>query len=294
VAVLGTGRMGVAMARSLSRNGFPLVLYNRSAARATTLASELGGHLASTAATPADAVARADVAISMVSDEAAVSQLYHGAGGVLEGIQPGAVLLEMSTVPPHVVRGLEPAVRTRGGAILDAPVSGSVTLAEAGTLTIMAGGESADLERVRPVLEGMAARIFHMGGLGTGATIKLAVNAVIFALNQSLAESLVLAERAGVDRATAYSVFASSAIAAPYTQYKQAAFVDPAGTPVAFTLGLAAKDLDLIMGLAEAVGARLPQTATNRAAIQEAAAAEGANADLSAIASWLRDHPAEG
>lgn len=284
-ALMGTGRMGSAMARSLARNGFSLVLYNRSPERAQALADELGATVASTAA---EAVAGAPVAISMVSDEAAVEELYRGTDGAIEGVSQGCVLLEMSTVPPHVVRALAPDVRARDGAILDAPVSGSVALAEAGTLTIMAGGEAADLERARPVLEGLSARIFHMGPLGTGATIKLALNSIIFGLNQSLAEALVLAEQAGVERAAAYEVFAASAIAAPYTKYKEAAFVDPEGTPVAFSLGLAAKDLDLILTLARAVGATMPQTESNLASIDAAAGYAGPEADLSAVADRLR------
>jgi 3-hydroxyisobutyrate dehydrogenase/2-hydroxy-3-oxopropionate reductase len=288
VALMGVGRMGSAMARSLSRNGFSLELYNRSADKARALADELG---ASVAMTAAEAVARAPVAISMVSDEAAVEALYRGPEGVIEGISEGCVLLEMSTVPPHVSQALEPDVRARGGAILDAPVSGSVLLAESGTLTIMAGGEAADLERARSVLEGLSAQIFHMGPLGTGATIKLAVNSIIFGLNQILAEALVLAEKAGVERAKAYEVFAASAIAAPYTKYKQAAFVDPEGTAVAFSLGLAAKDLGLILTLARAVGAAMPQTETNLAAVDAASDVAGTGADLSAVAVPLRASP---
>jgi len=138
------------------------------------------------------------------------------------------------------------------------------------------------------VLEGLSARIFHMGPLGAGATIKLAVNAIIFALNQSLAEALVLAERAGVERATAYEVFAASAIAAPYVKYKEAAFVDPEETAVAFSLGLAAKDLDLIGALANRTGARMPQSEVNLAVILEASASQGSEADLAAIAEHLR------
>jgi len=277
--------MGSAMARSLARAGFSLTLYNRSATKAEALAAEIGS---TTAATAAEAVATAPLAISMVSDESAVEALYRGPSGVLAGLSEGATLLEMSTVPPHVVRALEPDVRARGGTVLDAPVSGSVPLAEAGTLTIMVGGEVADLERARPVLEGLSARIFHMGPLGAGATIKLAVNAIIFALNQSLAEALVLAERAGVERATAYEVFAASAIAAPYVKYKEAAFVDPEETAVAFSLGLAAKDLDLIGALANRTGARMPQSEVNLAVILEASASQGSEADLAAIAEHLR------
>lgn len=286
VALLGTGRMGSAMARSLTRNGFSLTLYNRSRDKAETLAGEIGADVATT---PAEAVAAAPVAITMVADEAAVVTLYRDEGGILEGLSEGRTVVEMSTVPPDVVRSLETDVRARGGGILDAPVSGSVPLAESGTLTIMVGGETVDLERARPVLEGMSSTIFHMGPLGSGATIKLAVNSIIFGLNQSLAEALVLAELAGVERATAYEVFAASAIAAPYTKYKQAAFTDPEGTPVAFSLGLAAKDLALILGLADEVGARMSQTQANLASIEETASAMGDGADLSAIASHLRD-----
>jgi len=285
VALLGTGRMGSAMARSIARGGFELVLFNRSPAKAESLATELGATVAGSAA---EAVAAATIAISMVSNEAAVEELYRGPDGILDGLAPGRVLLEMSTVPPYVCQGLDDEVRSRGGTILDAPVSGSVPLAEAGTLTIMVGGDAGALEQARPVLEAMSSRIFHMGLLGTGATIKLAVNSIIFALNQSLSEALVLAERAGVERATAYEVFANSAIAAPYTKYKEAAFVDPAGTPVAFSLELAAKDLDLILTLARAAGATMEQTETNLAIIEAAIASVGPGADLSAIAEHLR------
>jgi 3-hydroxyisobutyrate dehydrogenase len=285
VAILGTGRMGSAMARSLARHGFALRLWNRTPGKAEALAAEIGARTVESAAA---AVAGATAAISMVSDEAGVVALYRGSGGVLEGLDHDCLLMEMSTVPPHVVRGLDADVRARGGAIIDAPVSGSVALAEAGTLTIMVGGSAGDLERARPVLEGMSSRIFHLGPLGMGATIKLAVNALIFALNQSLAEALVLAERAGIDRATAYEVFANSAVAAPYTIYKQAAFVDPDHTPAAFSLSLAGKDLGLILALAGAVGANMSQSQTNLAVIRDAAAIVGNDADLSAVAQFLR------
>src|SRR5262245_25010720 len=118
VAILGTGRMGSAMARSLARHGFSVTAHNRTPQRAASLAAEIG---CATAASAAEAVAAAPVAISVVADEAAVLDLYRGDGGVLEGVTAGTTLLEMSTVPPHVVRGLEADVRGRGAAILDAP-----------------------------------------------------------------------------------------------------------------------------------------------------------------------------
>ena len=174
----------------------------------------------------------------------------------------------MSTVSPSVVRSLASAVRARGADILDAPVSGSVSLAAAGQLSLMIGGEPPTLERVRPVLEALAARMTHVGQLGSGATVKLCVNTIIFGLNQSVAEALVLAERAGVDRATAYDVFLNSAIAAPFVRYKEGAFVDPASAPVAFSVELAIKDLGLVGARAgrciDAPGARRPGAVSGR------------------------------
>ena len=285
VAILGTGRMGSAMARALARDGHQLTLCNRTPERATALAAEIGGRAV---ATPREAGAEAEVIISMVADDAAVRDLYQGPDGLLAGLTPGSVAVESSTVLPTVVRELAPHVHERGAAILDAPVSGSVSLAEAGQLTLMVGGEAADLERARPALESIAGRIFHLGPLGAGATLKLAVNAAIFGLNESLAEALVLAERAGVDRARAYEVFAASAVGAPYVQYKQAAFLQPDETPVAFSLELAAKDMAHILALAGAVGARMPQAELNRSMLVEAAAGGRGGADLSSVASQLR------
>ncbi len=178
----------------------------------------------------------------------------------------------MSTIAPETVRAVEPSVRARGATLLDAPVSGSVPVVERGELLIMAGGDAEALDRARPVLEAMSSKIIHVGELGTGATMKLAVNALVHGLNAALSESLVLAERAGVDRTAAYEVFASGAAAAPYVLYKRAAFERPDETPVAFRLDLVGKDLDLILELARAVGAPMPQAETNRDVVRAALA----------------------
>jgi 3-hydroxyisobutyrate dehydrogenase/2-hydroxy-3-oxopropionate reductase len=285
VAVLGTGRMGSAMARALHAAGHDLVLYNRTAATARTLASALGARVA---AEPKDAVANAAVAITMLADGRAVEDTYRRPNGILEGIHPGVVLLEMSTVEPRISRTLEPSIRERGGALLDAPVSGSVTLAESGKLTVMVGGDADALERARPVLDALAGRVFHLGPIGNGAAMKLAVNAVIFGLDVALAEALVMAERAGVDRAAAWDVFEASAIGAPFVGYKRAAFLDPATTPVAFALDLAAKDLGLIADLAEETGVPAQQARTNLEVIRAAAGSVGGERDFADVAEHLR------
>ena len=179
----------------------------------------------------------------MVADDAAVHALYEGPDGVTAGLRSGSVAIDMSTVLPDTIRAIAPAIRARRGGVLDAPVSGSVSSTLSGQLTIMVGGEAADLERARPVLERLAHRIFHLGPLGSGTVMKLAVNTVIYGLNGAVAEGLVLAERNGIDRSAAYDVLAVSAVGAPYLGYKRAAFIEPDATPVAFALELADKDL---------------------------------------------------
>jgi 3-hydroxyisobutyrate dehydrogenase-like beta-hydroxyacid dehydrogenase len=285
VAIVGTGRMGGAMAGRLSRLGHTVTVYNRTVARAERVAAQTGAAVVSTAR---QAAAEADVVIVSVADDAAVTAAYSGPDGLAAGLGEGAVVLEASTVAPGTIRSLAPQVERRSATLLDAPVSGSVSVVERGELTFMVGGDAAGLERARPVLNALAARVFHLGALGTGATMKLAVNAVVHALNEALSEALVLAERAGVERAAAYEVFAASAVAAPFVHYKKDAFLHPDETPVAFMLDLVAKDLALINDLAEEVGARMDQLAANRRVVDHALAAGYGNRDLSAIAALLR------
>jgi len=285
VAMVGTGRMGSAMARSIARAGFELIVHNRTPQKAEELAAEVGCRLGST---PAETAAAADVTITMLADDAAVRSTYDGPEGLLAGARPGSVLVDMSTVRPETLGAFGGRAREAGVGLLDSPVSGSVHLAEAGTLTLMVGGDLDDLERARPVLDAVAKTVFHLGPLGTGAAMKLAVNTVIFGLNQSLAEALVLAEAAGIERDRAYDVLAASAVGAPFVGYKRAAYLEPETTPVAFSLDLTDKDLGLITELAGALGVPMPQAATNRAVVNEARASGGGDRDFSAVAVELR------
>jgi 3-hydroxyisobutyrate dehydrogenase-like beta-hydroxyacid dehydrogenase len=282
VAVLGTGRMGGAMVGTLRREGFDVVVWNRERAKADEVAAATG---AVVVGTPGAALAEAELALTSLADDAAVEAVYADA---IQGFHPGQVVLEMSTIAPQTVLGIAPAVRAAGAALLDAPVSGSVPVVERGELLIMVGGDADALDRARPVLEALSSRVVHVGELGAGATTKLAVNALVHGLGVALAESLVLAERAGVERSTAYEVFASGAAAAPFVLYKRAAFERPDETPVAFRLDLVAKDLDLILALAERVGAPMPQAVSNRDEIGSALAAGLGERDMSVLAEYLR------
>lgn len=285
VAVVGTGRMGGAMVATLRRAGFPVRIWNRTSARAQEVGERTGATVAQTAM---EAVTEADVVISSLADDAAVLEAYTGPGGVVAGLHAGQIVLEMSTIAPGTVRHVAALVEERGATLSDAPVSGSVPTVEKGELTIMVGGDDSALERARPVLDALATKVFHVGALGAGATVKLAVNSLVHAIDVGLSEALVLAEKAGVDRSAAYDVFAAGAAAAPFVLYKRQAFEHPDETPPAFLLELMAKDLDLILDLARAVGARMDQAAQNRRTVGQALAAGFAGHDLSAVAAYLR------
>lgn len=291
VAVVGTGRMGSAMARAIAGGGATLVLHNRTPDAARALAEELGAEVAGSAA---EAAASAEVTITMLADGDAVRAVWDGPSGIVAGAHEGGVLVDMSTVPPDTLAPFEAPVRDRGSGILDAPVSGSTVLAESGQLTIMAGGTADDLERARPALDLVARAVTHVGPLGSGAALKLAVNAMIFAINNSVSEALVLAEKAGLDRAVAYDFFVSSAAGAPFVGYKRDAFVNPDGIPVAFSFDLAEKDLRLIVDLADRLGAPIPQTRVNQQIIGAASARLGGDRDASAVAVHLRQQTREG
>lgn len=194
----------------------------------------------------------------------------------------------MSTIDPRTLSVIEPEISGNGAALVNAPVSGSVQLVEAGNLTVMAGGDANAIAKAEPVLGVLAAKVFHVGGLGAGATTKLAVNAIVHSINVAVSEALVLAEKAGVDRATAYEVFASSAAGAPFVGYKRAAFESSETAPVAFSLDLVAKDLDLILAMDADVGVEMEQGTANRAVTGKAIGAGYGSNDVSSIARYLR------
>jgi 3-hydroxyisobutyrate dehydrogenase-like beta-hydroxyacid dehydrogenase len=285
VAVVGMGRMGAAMARRLDEAGFAVTVHNRSRERAAAVAEDIG---AAVAATPREAAASAPIVVCSLADDAAVRAVYEGEDGLAAGLAGGTVVLETSTVAPETVEVIAPLVRDAGATLLDAPVSGSVPSVQAGSLMIMVGGDEAAIPAARPVLDALAARVHHVGRTGAGATMKLAVNALVHAINVAVSEALVLAERAGIQRERAYEVFLGSAAAAPFLQYKRQAFEQPDATPVAFSIDLVAKDLDLILALAARVGAPMGQAVTNRGIVGDVAAAGLADADLSAVAEHLR------
>jgi 3-hydroxyisobutyrate dehydrogenase-like beta-hydroxyacid dehydrogenase len=274
------------MAGRIATAGHTVTLWNRTGSKSEAVASDLPG--AAVADTARDAAAAADVVVVSLADDAALRSAYGGDDGLVAGLSPGTVVADTSTVAPDTIRELGDQVAATGAALVDTPVSGSVASIESGAVLVMAGGDEEAIERARPALASFSKRIIPLGPLGSGATMKLAVNSLVFGLNQALAEALVLAERAGVERHLAYEVFGDSAAGAPFVAYKRAAYEDPDTAPVAFAIDLVAKDLDLAAALAAAVGSPVPQLEVNRRVIGDAITAGFGDADMSAVAKQLR------
>jgi 3-hydroxyisobutyrate dehydrogenase-like beta-hydroxyacid dehydrogenase len=285
VAMVGAGRMGTAMAGRVADAGHDVVVFNRTRLRAEEAAGRTDARVADSARVAAES---AEVCLVSLADDAAVMATYLDDNGLIAGLQPGAVVCDASTVAPSTVRSLAPLVAHKEAILLDTPVLGSVSVVESGTLIVMVGGDQSALDRARPVLETFAKSIFHLGDVGAGATIKLVVNSLVHSLNVAVSEALVLAEKAGLDRETVYDIFEAGAVGAPYVKYKREAFLKPGEVPVAFSLGLVAKDQELIHALAELTGTRMDQAEASRQLVAEAVQAGLGEWDTSEVATFLR------
>lgn len=279
--------MGQAIAGRLAHAGLLHALYNRTSSVCQTLATAFGVRACETIE---DLAHSCQIIITTVSDAAAVRQIYEPPQGLLEFLRPDTLCIEMSTVGPEPVQRLGDELRSRGCALLDAPVSGSTQMAARGELTILLGGDARDLHRAQPILSALGRHAFHLGQLGAGATMKLAINNIVYGLNGSLAEALALAERSGIARHEAYEAIAHSAAAAPFVQYRRGLFEHPRAEPVQMRLQLAAKDLALIERLGDRLGVPLPQAAVNREVMRQAIAAGLGLEDVSIVAEHLRNH----
>ncbi|HEV8308665.1 MAG TPA: NAD(P)-dependent oxidoreductase [Methylomirabilota bacterium] len=253
---VGLGAMGGRMAKRLLDAAYPVVGYNRTPARARWLV-DAGMRAAASPRAVADA---ADVVFSMVTDTDALHAVARGPDGILAGLRPGAVYVEMSTVHPATIRALGAEVVSRGAVMLDAPVSGSVATLEAGQLAFMVGGDPAVLERVRPYLLAIGPTITHVGPLGLAMTMKVATNLGLAVQMLAFSEAVLLAEKAGIARERAVEALLRSVIASPMVRYR-GPFVLSMPAEAWFDVGMMQKDLRLALDIGRAVGAVLPATA---------------------------------
>jgi 3-hydroxyisobutyrate dehydrogenase-like beta-hydroxyacid dehydrogenase len=284
VGFAGLGRMGAPMASNLATAGFDVTLWNRSIDKAHSLASEIGAGVVST---PRELAESCDVVISMLADDEASTAVHLGPDGVFTATTGAHHVLPMGTHDPEHVREL--ASRAGDRVVIDAPVSGATAAAETAQLTIMAGASESVIASVLPVLAALGKETVCLGRVGAGATMKLAVNLLIHGLNQTLAESLTLAEAAGIDPADAYRVIENSAAAAPMLHYRKALYLDEQANPVQFALSLARKDVSLAIGLGDSLGVPLPQTKTTFDQLRAAEASGFGDRDMASIVNYLRE-----
>lgn len=252
VGFIGLGIMGTGMARNLLAAGIPLTVYNRTASRARPLVEE-GASLADS---PADLASQVDIVVCCVSDTPDVERVLLGEDGVASTASPGTLVIDCSTISPTATREIGAALHERDIALVDAPISGGSEGAQRGTLSIMVGGEDADVARAIPVLDPFAATITHIGGLGAGQGAKL-VNQVLVVGNMLAAsEALVFAAAQGLDLDRTLEAVVGGAAGSWMLANRGPQVVDRDWRP-GFTVDLQQKDLRLVSEASGEVGAPL-------------------------------------
>lgn len=275
--------MGSRMARRLLDAGNDLTVWNRSPHKADPLL-QAG---ARGAPSPAKAGTAADILVTMVSDPAALDDVMSGEDGVLSGIRPGALLLEMSTVGPRAIRDLAQRLPD-GVTMLDAPVLGSLSEVEAGSLRIFVGGDDEDFARAEPVLRALGEPL-HVGPLGSGAAAKLVANSTLLGVLCLLGEAVALGEALGLETDVVFHVLAGTPLAQQAERRRAA--IEGGQFERRFALALAEKDGALVTDAAREEALELRMAKSAHEYFEEAAGADWADVDYSAILAFITDRP---
>jgi 3-hydroxyisobutyrate dehydrogenase-like beta-hydroxyacid dehydrogenase len=282
LGIAGLGRMGVPMAKNLINAGFDIQVWNRNPARSASFATEMQCQIAQT---PEALASACDIVITMLADDAASQDVYLGESGLLKG-KKAMVFIEMSTVSPNWINRLQS--QSSRAAIIDAPVSGATQAAQAGKLMIMVGGSEEIAQPLLPIFDALGEKTIILGKQSAGATMKLAINSVIHSLNQAAAESLNLAQAAGIELPLAYEALEASAACAPMLRYRKPLYLDERAHQVTFTVGLAAKDVDLATRLAQSLDVQMPQAELNLDILNQASQKGYVNRDMASVISYLK------
>jgi 3-hydroxyisobutyrate dehydrogenase-like beta-hydroxyacid dehydrogenase len=256
VGFVGLGVMGGRMARRLLAAGHTVTGHNRTRAKAEWLLAEGMAW----AESPRAAAEASEVTFSMVTGSDALRAVCQGPQGILAGLGPGRVHVDMSTVSPAVSQELAAAAAERGAAMLDAPVSGSVVTLEEGRLSIMVGGDRATFERVLPILRDLGPTVTHVGPNGRAVLMKIATNLSLAVQMTAFSEGVLLAEKAGIPRETAVEVLLGSVIASPMVRYR-GPFVLEQPEEAWFDVDMMQKDLLLALEAGRQLDVALPTTA---------------------------------
>lgn len=275
---VGLGVMGSRMADRLLSKGHSVTGYNRTKSKAQWLIDR-GMKWADSPRALAEAV---DVVFVMVTNSAALEAVVLGPDGILAGMGPGKLLIDMSTVSPTVSRGIAARVRERGGDMVDAPVSGSVITLEQGKLSVMVGGEPATFDRVKPLLEDIGPKVTHVGGNGLAVSMKIAVNLSLAVQMLAFSEGVLLAEKSGIPRKTAVDVLTHSVVASPMVQYR-GPFVLGLPDEAWFDMNMMQKDMSLALEMGRQLCVPLPTTAVTNEFLTAARGAGLAEKDFAAM-----------
>ena len=253
---VGLGVMGSAITRRLLDAGHTVSVWNRTPEKAEPLL-EAGARWADT---PRAVAERSDVVFTMVTNTAAVQAVTDGPDGILAGLGPGKVYIDMSTASPANTRALAEQVAAVGAQMLDAPVSGTSITVEQGKASVMVGGDDDAFERVKPILEAIGPKVFHLGPSGAAVTMKIAVNLSLAVQMLAFSEGVLLAEKSGISRERAVEVMLASVIASPMVAYRGPLVL---GHPdeVWFDCHMMQKDLNLALELGRELEVPLPTTA---------------------------------
>jgi 3-hydroxyisobutyrate dehydrogenase len=289
VGVAGLGKMGAAMAARLMECGNDVIVWNRSADKAKPLA-EAG---ATIAASPSDLAAQAEAVITILTDAAAIDAVYHGPSGLLSGDVTGKLFIEMSTVQPETEVALASKVREKGAAFVECPVGGTTGPARQGKLFGFAGGAEADVARAKPLLDQMCRRVEHVGEVGAGASMKLAINLPLMIYWQALGEALAISRHLKIEPQRLLDILADTSGASTAVKNRGPNIASWLGGgdfgAVTFNLDDARKDIRTMIAQGRALGVDLPLIEKTLACFDEASAAGYGQNDGSAMAVyWAR------
>jgi 3-hydroxyisobutyrate dehydrogenase len=261
IGIAGTGRMGSAVAGRLLGQGHEVTVWNRTAGKTKPL--EAAG--AKLAATPTELATRSEIVITLLTDAAAIDAMYHGADGLLAADVRGKLFIDMSTVRPETEVALAARVKAKGAAFIECPVGGTIGPAKEGRLLGFVGGEAGDVARAKPVLDQLCRRVEHVGAVGAGASMKLAINLPLLVYWQALGEALSLCLPLGIDAARLMDIFADTSGAPNMLKVRGASIAatlqGKETTPVTVDIDTVRKDLRTMVEEARAMSRTLPLTA---------------------------------
>lgn len=275
---IGLGVMGGRMAERLISKGHQVTGYNRTRQKAQWLVDRG----MTWADTPRAVAQAADTVFVMVTDSAALDAVTRGPDGILAGLGPGKLVIDMSTVSPAVSRAVAAQVKECGADMIDAPVSGSPVTLEQGKLSMMVGGTRAAFDRARPLLEDVGPKVTHVGDQGLAVSMKIAMNLSLAVQMLAYSEGVLLAEKSGIDRKTAVEVFNNSVIASPMLQYRGPMVLN-LPDEAWFTVSLMQKDVSLALEMGKRLTVPLPTTAVTNEFLTAARGAGLGDKDFAAV-----------